>query len=289
MGAPVAANGLNANTAVSGANGSARRQSLLVTSCLAAAGVAAAFVAVYPSSALANCPSTTINANASVTQAWATCSLINNATISVGAGPGVTVTGSVLGALTNNGSIGGADAILFGSGVSAGTINNTSTIGPSSGSGISISSATLGALTNSGQIVAPNAGVTLGGGGAITSIANTSSGTIIGSLTAIVVNGGTLGALSNTGSISGSVGVGLKSGGISSIVNGVTSRFVRQNTQTGTNKEQMARGHLGRRREGVGLAAAARNRSGYCQACVAPCSALLGTRWISRRRPIAAA
>ena len=226
MGAPVAANGLNANTAVSGANGSARRQSLLVTSCLAAAGVAAAFVAVYPSSALANCPSTTINANASVTQAWATCSLINNATISVGAGPGVTVTGSVLGALTNNGSIGGADAILFGSGVSAGTINNTSTIGPSSGSGISISSATLGALTNSGQIVAPNAGVTLGGGGAITSIANTSSGTIIGSLTAIVVNGGTLGALSNTGSISGSVGVGLKSGGISSIVNSTGGKII---------------------------------------------------------------
>jgi fermentation-respiration switch protein FrsA (DUF1100 family) len=30
-------------------------------------------------------------------------------------------------------------------------------------------------------------------------------------------------------------------------------------------------------------------QTGYCQACVAPCSPLLGTRWMSRRRPIAAA
>jgi hypothetical protein len=40
---------------------------------------------------------------------------------------------------------------------------------------------------------------------------------------------------------------------------------------------------------GIELVSGSRNGSGYCQACEAPCSPLLGTRWISRRRPIAAA
>jgi hypothetical protein len=211
-----------------------KRQALLVTTCLAAAGAAAAFIQAYPSKAHAD---TIVSTATNAPQTWNSggFTVTNTGTIATTAAA-ITATGSGQTTLSNSGRINGSNGVeLVTSVVAASIVNNTGglivgqvnaiavdgTLSALSNSGSLLGSAaglggagvyvpgTLGTLTNSGSIGAdiPTssfAGIKVGRGGTITSIVNNSGGTISGTSAAISIrSGGSIGAITNSGVIAG--------------------------------------------------------------------------------------
>ena len=184
-----------------GSNAPPRRQALLLTTCLAAAGAGAVLIMAPWAPARAASISTATNTS----QNWSTgdLTITNTGSVIVSAGTAVQANGSP-GTLTNNGTITGVTAGVAALG-SIASITNSGLI--SGAQTANVIDGILGVLSNSGVISGGTIGVEVHFA-TLNSLNNTAGGTITGSVTGLLNLSGDIGALTNSGTIKGgTVGV----------------------------------------------------------------------------------
>ncbi|WP_248746747.1 autotransporter domain-containing protein [Pseudomonas sp. MWU12-2037] len=193
--------------------------------------ITAALAALAPTMAMASAAlgPTVISSNTTNQFSWTNSDLTVNNGVSISSGTAVSATGSSLGTLINNGSItgtGSGDGSGINNSGNIGALNNNGLIGGSAGSGIFSSgsittltnnaggtisattginnSGTIGTLSNSGVISGNNRGIY--NTGSINTLTNNVGGTLSGAGNGGLYNdsGSTIGALTNNGLISDS-------------------------------------------------------------------------------------
>lgn len=156
---------------------------------------------------------------------WSANNLLLDSTASITAATGVVSGSTLLGTLTNQGSISGVT-----NGISITTGNTAVLLENQAGAliGASINAiandGTIGTVINSGIINGGNSGIY--SSGAITAVSNTSTGTIIGANTAIMNDGGSISTLTNSGVISADNHGIYNFGSIDSLSNTSTGRII---------------------------------------------------------------